>query len=92
MNDSEAAKQRRTGVVMRLKRVEGQVRAIQRMINDGEGCDRVAQQMSASRAALDKAFFAMISCAMDESIEQGGTKVDMQKRLAELSVLIAKFG
>ena len=92
MKSNEAMIQSKKNVVMRLKRVEGQLRAIQKMIDEGASCESVAQQMSASRAALDKAFFAMISCAMDEYIEQSGTKAEMQQRLAELSVLIAKFG
>lgn len=92
MKSNEALVQSKKNVVLRLKRIEGQLRAIQKMIDEGESCENVAQQMSASRAALDKAFFAMIACAMDDYIGQGGSQTEMQQRLGGLSALIAKFG
>jgi hypothetical protein len=48
---------------MRLKRVEGQLRGIQAMIEASGDCEKVAQQLSASRRALDKAFFNVIAAA-----------------------------
>lgn len=41
----------------RLSRIEGQVRGLQRLIDEGADCEKVAQQMAAARKALDKAFF-----------------------------------
>ena len=52
-------------LVLRLKRVEGQLRGIQAMIESGADCEKLAQQLSASRRALDKAFFNVIACAID---------------------------
>ena len=52
-------------LVLRLKRVEGQLRGIQAMIESGADCEKVAQQLSASRRALDKAFFNVLACAID---------------------------
>lgn len=48
----------------RLRRAEGQVRAVARLIEAGEPCDVVAQQLTAARRALDKTFFEMIGCAL----------------------------
>jgi DNA-binding FrmR family transcriptional regulator len=55
----------RRGLVLRLKRVEGQLRGIQSMIETGNDCEAVAQQMSAARKALDKAFFELAACAIE---------------------------
>lgn len=55
----------KTELVLRLKRIEGQLRGIQAMIESGAECEQVAQQISASRRALDKAFFNVISCAIE---------------------------
>jgi len=44
---------RKKALVMRLKRIEGQLRGIQNLIESGSDCEAVAQQMSASRKALD---------------------------------------
>jgi DNA-binding FrmR family transcriptional regulator len=52
-------------LVLRLKRVEGQLRGIQAMIEAGADCDKVVTQLSASRRALDKAFFNVIACAIE---------------------------
>ena len=48
----------------RLRRAEGQVRAVARLIEEGEPCDVVAQQLTAARRALDRTFFAMVGCAV----------------------------
>jgi DNA-binding FrmR family transcriptional regulator len=52
----------RKAIVLRLKRIEGQLRGLQAMIDDGKDCEQIAQQMSAARSSLDKTFFAMVAC------------------------------
>lgn len=41
-------------VIQRLRRIEGQIKGIQRMIEEGRACDEVLTQMIAARAALDQ--------------------------------------
>ena len=48
----------------RLRRAEGQVRAVARLIEEGESCDVVAQQLTAARRALDRTFYEMVGCAV----------------------------
>lgn len=55
----------RRELVLRLKRVEGQLRGIQAMVERGEDCESVAQQLAAARKALDRAFFELMSCAIE---------------------------
>ena len=43
----------RTDLLNRLKRAEGQLRGVQRMIEEGETCMDVANQVAAVRKALD---------------------------------------
>jgi CsoR family transcriptional regulator, copper-sensing transcriptional repressor len=50
----------------RLARVEGQLRGVQRLIDGEQDCEKIAQQLSAARKALDKAFFAMVGCMMEQ--------------------------
>jgi CsoR family transcriptional regulator, copper-sensing transcriptional repressor len=50
----------------RLARVEGQLRGVQRLIDDEQDCEKIAQQLSAARKALDKAFFTMVGCMMEQ--------------------------
>lgn len=56
-------------VVNRLKRIEGQVRALVDMVESGRPCEDVAQQMSAARKAMDKAFYRMMACSVMEAVQ-----------------------
>ena len=46
--------QDRKSIISRLRRVEGQIRGLQKMIEEERSCEEVIVQMSAARAALDK--------------------------------------
>lgn len=48
-------------ITLRLKRIEGQVKGLQKMIAEGRGCDEVVTQVLAARAALDKVAFEIVS-------------------------------
>ena len=50
----------------RLARIEGQLRGLQRLIESDADCEKIAQQMAASRKALDKSFFAMVGCMIEQ--------------------------
>jgi DNA-binding FrmR family transcriptional regulator len=60
----------RTDLLNRLKRAEGQLRGIQRMIEGGEPCLDIASQMSAVRKALDSAYVRMTVCFMQQELQQ----------------------
>lgn len=55
-------------VINRLKRIEGQVRGLIDMVESGRSCEEVAQQMSAARKAMDKAFYRMMACSVMEAV------------------------
>jgi DNA-binding FrmR family transcriptional regulator len=82
----------RNELVLRLKRVEGQLRGIQAMILAGEDCEKVVQQISASRRALDKTFFNVLACAIQEPGTVGAAAARTEKRLEQAAKLLAKFG
>ncbi|MEY4763865.1 MAG: hypothetical protein RI907_538 [Pseudomonadota bacterium] len=65
--------QSRADILNRLKRAEGQLRGIQRMIEEGEPCLQIATQMAAVRKALDSTYVRMTMCFMTEQIQ---AKVD----------------
>lgn len=77
-------------LVLRLKRVEGQLRGIQSMIEADEDCEKVAQQISASRRALDKAFFNVLACAIQAEPEPG--KAALDRRLRQAAEILNRFG
>jgi len=58
----------RTDMLNRLKRAEGQLRGIQRMIADNEPCLDIATQMTAVRKALESACVRMTVCFMQQEM------------------------
>ncbi|WP_432363218.1 metal-sensitive transcriptional regulator [Sporosarcina sp. UB5] len=48
-------------VVNRLKRIEGQIKGILRMIEEGKECKEVVTQLSASRSAIDRTIGVIVS-------------------------------
>lgn len=87
--------QHKKELIHRLRRVEGQLRGIQAMIEKGTDCEAITQQLSASRRALDKAFYHVLSCAIQsggEPVPAGAPKSAVDKRLEHAAELLAKFG
>ena len=74
----------------RLARIEGQVRGVRRMIAEDRACDDIALQLAASRKALDRAFYEMISCLI-RSRPQGGAS-ERTERAGRIAELLARFG
>lgn len=72
---------RKRALVLRLKRVEGQLRGIQRQIDEDEDCEKIAQQLAAARKALDKSFYALVGCV----IAQGDVPAD------DVAEMLTKF-
>lgn len=86
MHDPEAKK----AMDVRLARIEGQVRAVRRMIGDDEPCEDIALQLAAARKALDRAFYEMVSCMIRQTPPAGiRGRAERAGRVAEL---LARFG
>ena len=54
----------RTDVIDRLKRIEGQAKGIQRMVEEGRDCQDIVTQLAAVAKALDRAGFAVIATGL----------------------------
>ena len=72
---------KKKAICTRLARVEGQLRGVQRQIDAEDDCENIAQHLSAARKALDKAFFSVVACM----IEQGDLPAD------HVADMLAKF-
>lgn len=78
----------------RLRRVAGQVDAVQRMIDDDEYCVDILMQISAVTGALNKVGEVILeehlkSCVR-EAIENGDDK-DREQKLEELIAIFRKY-
>lgn len=85
----------RIDLLNRLKRAEGQLRGIQRMISEGEPCLSIAGQMAAVRKALDSAYVRMTVCFMQQEMcarvgVDEGKSAEMEAFLDEVQTLLGK--
>jgi DNA-binding FrmR family transcriptional regulator len=60
----EIAAEELAGVVKRLRRAEGQIRGVIRMIEEGRDCADVVTQLAAVSRALDRAGFKIIATGL----------------------------
>ena len=68
-------------LVNRLKRAQGQLAGVVRMLEQGRGCEDVVTQLSAVSKAVDRAGFAIISSGLRECLvaSHGQDTVDVAK-------------
>ncbi|GKU77879.1 metal-sensitive transcriptional regulator [Paenibacillus sp. L3-i20] len=77
-------------IIRRLKRMEGQIRGVMRMMEEKKDCKDVVAQLSAVRSAADKGMAYIVAqnleqCIMDEK-ERGGDTSKLVKEAVELLV------
>jgi DNA-binding FrmR family transcriptional regulator len=80
-------------VQRRLRRVEGQIRGIQRMVDDETYCIDVLTQISAATSALQAVALSLLgehlSHCVADALAAGGTEADA--KVAEASAAIARL-
>lgn len=67
-------------VLNRLRRAQGQIGGIVRMIEEGRDCQDVVTQLAAVNRAMDRAGFAIIATGLKQCLAEpdGADSVDMQ--------------
>lgn len=60
---------RQDNLVQRLRRIEGQVRGLQKMISEGRPCEEVLTQLLAVEAALDRVATKLVSDHVAECLQ-----------------------
>ena len=73
----------------RLARIEGQVRAVRRMVAQDDECEQIALQLAAARKALDRAFYEMISCMIRAQAPLAASA--RREQAAKISQLLSRF-
>lgn len=78
-------------LVNRLRRIEGQVRGLQRMIEEDRDCSEVVTQLSAVRAALDRAGHHVVAASLRSCLDGArlapGTERKIERGLTALASL-----
>jgi len=78
-------------ILARLRRVEGQVRAVQRMIDQRRDCHAIAQQMAAAKAALERATIQLMTSSMVQCLRPGKNGIVDQAELTRLTDTFVKL-
>ncbi|MDH3705528.1 MAG: metal-sensitive transcriptional regulator [Acidimicrobiia bacterium] len=77
-------------VQKRLRRVEGQIRGLQVMLDEGKDCVEVITQLSAAQAALDRIGYRLIGagmryCVVHEDEADGMSPEDLEALFLKIS-------
>lgn len=72
----EIEDEQRTAVIRRLRRVEGQIAGIVRMLEGSRDCRDVVTQVAAASKALDRAGFAIVASGLRRCLENPDGSVD----------------
>lgn len=83
--------ERKADLLHRLRRAEGQVRGLQRLLEEGADCARIAQQLLATRHALDSTYVRLnLSVAEQELAQPGDVAPSVGEVLDRLQTRLGK--
>ncbi len=77
-------------IAKRIKRAQGQLGAVARMLEEGRNCDEIVMQMSAVSKAVNTAAFTLISSSLKECIVEDKNNSDqVTEQLQKLFLSLA---
>jgi len=70
-----------TSAINRIKRAQGQLAGVLRMLEEGRECEDVVTQLAAVSKALDRAGFSIVATGLQQCLNEGGgvNSVDVAK-------------
>lgn len=84
-------KEEKDKVINRLKRIEGQVRGIQSMVEEDRYCVDILVQMSAIQSALKNVGFAITERHMKHCVTDAIQKGEGDETIEELMLVLKQF-
>jgi CsoR family transcriptional regulator, copper-sensing transcriptional repressor len=75
----------------RLRRIEGQARGLQRMVDDERYCIDILTQVKSLKAALDRVALLLLDDHVEHCINDAAQAGDRAEKLRELSLAIGRF-
>ncbi|MET0507511.1 MAG: metal-sensing transcriptional repressor [Burkholderiaceae bacterium] len=83
----------RDEIIKRLRRAEGQLRGIVRMLEEGQGCLPISQQLTAVRKALDATMARMTVSYLEQELADDARRDPAVGRAIErVGLLIGRLG
>lgn len=78
-------------VLPRLRRIEGQIRGITRMVEERRYCIDILQQLTAARKALDQVSLKIMNGHINTCVSDAIRRQDGAKKVEELMQTITRF-
>ena len=75
----------------RLRRIEGQVRGITRMVNERRYCVEIIQQLTAARKALDQVSLKIMNGHINTCVSEAIRRREGEAKIDELMQTINRF-
>jgi DNA-binding FrmR family transcriptional regulator len=74
-------------LMRRMKRIEGQARGIQRMLEEGDDCEQILIQLGAMKSAINRVGMKAVACNLGhrvvDAIKNGGDTEDAVDEVIE---------
>jgi DNA-binding FrmR family transcriptional regulator len=86
--DSEEERRR---IVNRLKRLEGQIRGLQQMVDSGKDCEAVLTQVTAAKSALNQVGLHLIGYSMKHCLTADRNDRDPDEIIDEAMRVFLKY-
>ena len=79
-------------IITRLKRIEGQIRGITKMIEEDRDCEKVLHQISAARSALYKVGTTFVTANLEDCLKkEANCPPETGEKIKEMMLYLSKF-
>ena len=78
-------------LMARLRRVEGQVRGLQRMVDEDRYCIDILTQVNSIKAAIDRVALLLLRDHVEHCVTDAVRKGQGEEKLEELTAAIGRF-
>lgn len=91
-NTSEDAAGETEAILTRLRRIEGQIRGIHRMLEQDRVCEDIVTQLMAARSSLDQVGLLIIDQHIDRCLVSDRSSEDALRNLRQALRMWLRFG
>jgi len=86
-------KREKKDVLLRLRRIEGQLRGLQRMVEEGVPCADILTQVAAVTAAIKKVGMVVVKTYMEECLDKNKkeSRVKREEALKDFQKAVARY-
>lgn len=85
------AKDASRDILLRLRRIEGQIRGIQRMIEDKDECSEILNQVAAVKSAVNRVSILIFENHARDCIQKSLSEPDNEERFKEIITLMGRL-